>query len=46
MTVTHFPAHVEDLLARLTRAIIANPNPAQRQRLARLINHALRLANA
>ena len=46
MTVTHFPAHVEDLLCRLTRNLIRSTDHAQRQRLARLINHAIRLANA
>lgn len=46
MTATTFPAPVEDLLCRLTRNIIRNPSPAQQARLARLINHALRLANA
>lgn len=46
MTVTTSPALVEDLLCRLTRNLIRNPNPVQQDRLARLINHALRLANA
>ena len=40
------PAHVEDLLCRLTRNLIRSTDHAQRQRLARLINHAIRLANA
>ena len=43
---THFPAPVEDLLCRLTRNLIHNPCHAQRQRLERLVNHALRLAGA
>lgn len=43
---THFPAPVEDLLCRLTRNLIRSTDHAQRQRLARLINHALRLAGA
>ena len=37
---------VEDLLCRLTRNLIRSTDHAQRQRLARLINHALRLAGA
>ena len=46
MTVTTFSAPVEALLARLTRNLIRSTSPAQQARLARLTDHALRLAQA